>query len=1043
MVAQSSDKPRRKNKRTRSIDRVKRARPIGLGGLLAKPQITHDKRDLRAYARESAEGDLGWDSITYGMMKASCAFFALEVLTGPSEPPYNGKFLIGPHHYEWNRLLLKHDRLCILAPRDHGKTFFFNLAYPLWKATTVRGGKGYIFSATQEQAIRILGDVKDELIRNPRLRHLVPPRGSGNKWAATQIQLTNGHTIYARGFGTKVRGGHPDWLVIDDGINDESIYSETVRKKESEYFFSALSNMVVPSGQIIVVGCVTRDTWVATSNGLRRIGGLNPGEDTPKTFYPLDLAVVGKEGTNNAEKFWVNGVCKTKRVTLEGGYRLEGSCIHPLWVMGEDGVPDWKKSEDVREGDFVAIHGGMNSWGDDIPITLPPVSRKRNEFRFSEKVTKDLAYLIGLWVAEGSYEPTGRVMISNTEPEILSWLGEHPFGMRFEPHQDGHTVRCSAKTFLDLLRSLGCELATAEGKQVPTSIMGGPRKIAREFLRGLFDGDGNVYVKGSVQQVMLGTVSERLARDVQLLLLNFGIFAALSKRPPALPTKRAPNGGRYPLWVLRMTGQEAHSYMDQVGFRLTRKQNEIQNMNCDAGCSFRGIPNQSALISKARSEKPRRKRSATLNPPKINISEVSKAKRPSRKTLKSVVDWFEKYGSCGEGVGGIRSNLEADSLIWLEVKRIDDGEAFTVDFVLDGDHSFVTNGIISHNTPFHMADLYAELAENKRYYFARFQALVGKEETPLWPSRYNKKQLEAKREEIGVIRFTREFQCEPIGDSMSLFPLYLFQGSRVECLTLTLGMAKAYWEALDVTIYMGVDFAMSASVKADFTVIWVMGLDKLGNRWIIDIHRHKGMAYQEQLSLINTVGKKYDPALVFLEANQMQRIFGDELIRTTDLPIHKYVTGAEKNTLDKGVPSLRVLLENGKFKIPRGDAHSVELTDIWINEMRAFTWVDGGMESVGTHDDTVMGCWICDQAIRAGGFTFDFGGDLEDSSEDIDAVLAEMHADPEVPDDEESNDSYVGNPEDGLESDLGEPDILELDGFEVGGIPMVGGSLGY
>jgi hypothetical protein len=128
--------------------------------------------------------------------------------------------------------------------------------------------------------------------------------------------------------------------------------------------------------------------------------------------------------------------------------------------------------------------------------------------------------------------------------------------------------------------------------------------------------------------------------------------------------------------------------------------------------------------------------------------------------------------------------------------------------------------------------------------------------------------------------------------------------------------------------------------------------------------------------MINEMGHKYDPALIFLESNQMQRIFGDELIRTTDLPIKQFVTGAQKNTLDKGVPSLRMLLENGKFRIPRGDKRSIEATNLWIDEMRSFTWVEGALRSVGTHDDTVLSVWIADQAIRAGGFSFDFGDDV-------------------------------------------------------------------
>ena len=141
----------------------------------------------------------------------------------------------------------------------------------------------------------------------------------------------------------------------------------------------------------------------------------------------------------------------------------------------------------------------------------------------------------------------------------------------------------------------------------------------------------------------------------------------------------------------------------------------------------------------------------------------------------------------------------------------------------------------------------------------------------------------------------------------------------------------------------------------------------------MDIQRAKGLPYQQQLSLINSVARKYGSVLVFLEDNQAQRIFGDELIRTSDLPIKKFTTGVQKHALDKGIPSLRVLLENRKFRIPRGDAHSIEMTDLWINEMRSFTFNDGKLTSVGGHDDMVMACWICDQAIRHGRFKFTFG----------------------------------------------------------------------
>jgi hypothetical protein len=508
--------------------------------------------------------------MTIQLVESSCAFFAMEFLTGPNEPPYDGKFLIAEHHEEWDYLIQNFDRICVEASRDHGKTFFFDFSYPIWKVVTQPGGIGFIFSATQDQAVRILGDIKDEFETNPKLQKYVPSRKSGNVWSRTSVCFTNGHRIYARGFGTRVRGAHPSWIVVDDALNDETAYSEVVRKKQIEYFYTAVTNMIIPGGQIIVVG-----------------------------------------------------------------------------------------------------------------------------------------------------------------------------------------------------------------------------------------------------------------------------------------------------------------------------------------------------------------------------------------------------------------------------------------------------------TPFHACDLYGDLEQNAEYEFRRYQALNGKEEKPLWPERYSKERLLRRRQEIGSIRFTREFQCQPIADDMSLFPMHLFYTGDTQQPLVKLGMPKEFWDRLGVTPFIGVDFALSTSVEADYTVIWTMGLDKFGNRWIMDIMREKGLGFQEQLALINTAGKKYDPALIFLEANQMQRIFGDELIRTTDLPIKKFMTGAEKNTLDKGVPSLRVLLENGKFRIPRGDKRSVELTDVWINEMRSMTWVDGKIQGVGAHDDTPMACWICDQAIRQGGFSFDFGEDIDTSSGNVDDLLLQENAEPD-----NGNGASLESPEDSTAANL-------------------------
>ena len=172
---------------------------------------------------------------------------------------------------------------------------------------------------------------------------------------------------------------------------------------------------------------------------------------------------------------------------------------------------------------------------------------------------------------------------------------------------------------------------------------------------------------------------------------------------------------------------------------------------------------------------------------------------------------------------------------------------------------------------------------------------------------------------------------------------------------------------------------MSSSVGADYTVITCLGVDRFGKRTILDIVRVKGMAFQNQLELIKETWRKYDADMVFCESNQMQRIFGEELARTTDMPVYQFNTSATgKNSLHSGVPALRTLIENRKFVFPVGDEYSSRNIRILIEEMTSFAWVDGKLRGVGTHDDCVMSLWIADQAVRKGAFTFGFADGEEE-----------------------------------------------------------------
>lgn len=520
-----------------------------------------------------------WSDCHEDMLHHSLAYFASEMIRGPDEPPYHGRFIVGGHHLEWDEIINNHDKIVIEAARDHGKSLFIATAYPIWRGGYTHPGKlGYIFSNTQQLSEAFLSIIKAECVENERLRHLVPVGVTdARKWGkANELQMRNGSVIRARGMGVKVRGGHPYWAVADDILEDDDIYSETIRRKHIDYFLGAINNMVVPGGQIVVVG-----------------------------------------------------------------------------------------------------------------------------------------------------------------------------------------------------------------------------------------------------------------------------------------------------------------------------------------------------------------------------------------------------------------------------------------------------------TPFAATDLYGYLRETGEYYCVKYPA-IDRDGNVLFEERYSRELLEKRKRELGsAARFAREFLCTPFSEESSLFPSHLFEGPDVR-VPYALGLGYRFWDSRGCTLYTGVDFAMSSETGADYTVIFTVAKDPSGCRWIANIRRGKGWGFQRQLDEIKEEYALMRPAVIHAEANQMQRIFTDELIRETDIPIRKFFTSgvqprqpwrkgmtqvtAGKHDLDRGVPSLRMSLENKKWRIPRGDERSIELTDVWIGELQALSWQDGKVISVGAHDDLAMSCWICDTAVRLGGFNFSFGDqtgvDQSASTEGaspVDQVMARTRA-KEIPD---------------------------------------------
>ena len=179
-------------------------------------------------------------------------------------------FQLNMHHIEWGDLVMHHKKLCVEAARGHGKSYYFSNAYIVWqlyrykkpkamqfsmRPTKSSSNRGFLFSFSLQQSVDLIEILKGTIESNEILaERLMPQNTKEGAWASTNITCRNGSRLTGKGFGSSVRGAHPYFIVVDDGLKDNVIYSSLQRQKSIDYFHSVIMNMIIPGGQTIVVG---------------------------------------------------------------------------------------------------------------------------------------------------------------------------------------------------------------------------------------------------------------------------------------------------------------------------------------------------------------------------------------------------------------------------------------------------------------------------------------------------------------------------------------------------------------------------------------------------------------------------------------------------------------------------------------------------------------------------------------------------------------------------------------------------------------------
>ena len=329
-------------------------------------------------------------------------------------------------------------------------------------------------------------------------------------------------------------------------------------------------------------------TYVMTPSGLHRLDRLveDAVRDRRNPAVLIDRRAGDTRGVDavRADALAFTGVKRIYRVETTSGFTIRGTCDHKVKVLNDEtpdpahGSKGWKRIDELQPGDVLGVAdpnapGVVDAmFGERSPylhIDHAWVQPRQRDAHFSlinipEQWDDDLAYLLGYAVGDGSYtnhssrehgkrldihmhvddapfvkpaldRVTGRCVRTRkgvAAGTVVAAVVELETTPEYPLHTVAGTQRAwmsvHSAAFLRMLAALGLRPAVAHEKTVPDTVLTAPRDATAAFLRGLFDADGTVSRPSERPMISMSSTSRMLIQQVQLLLLQFGIFSTVT-----------------------------------------------------------------------------------------------------------------------------------------------------------------------------------------------------------------------------------------------------------------------------------------------------------------------------------------------------------------------------------------------------------------------------------------------------------------------------------------------------------------------------------
>ncbi|HLL83170.1 MAG TPA: ribonucleotide reductase N-terminal alpha domain-containing protein, partial [Longimicrobium sp.] len=461
-------------------------------------------------------------------------------------------------------------------------------------------------------------------------------------------------------------------------------------------------------------GCVVPDTLVSTSRGIVPIRELGPAHAEADSWHPHATALRVSTDTSprDSDEFYVHGVAPIRRIRTRSGYHFAATLPHRIRVVDDAGKYVWRRMEELREGDWVALQKGHMMEPEDR--SLPALQGKPHfnagEVTLPAEASARFGEFLGYLVGDGTfnrYNPGGStwrlaLSVADAQPEVGEWVVEtvrELFGVTCIVNKKADDASTNyfvnATTVGNWLEQIGVSKASALEARVPDLVFRKGVETARGFLRGLFTADGTVSDEGYPS---LSSVSPTLIDGVQQLLLAVGVPSARS-----VVTDRESAFGDNPLHRLRVVTQAGREvFAHQIGFIDEERSARALNTLEKAWEHNDVIPHPAPALAAAyagpgRGTGPgRASRGADRGLYRDIQHYLPGVAAPRNLTRSRLAKLAEKHAAIKASEDLMRF-LEQDQY-YDQIESIEEDESLTLDLSVPETNTYVANGFVSHNT---------------------------------------------------------------------------------------------------------------------------------------------------------------------------------------------------------------------------------------------------------------------------------------------------------------------------------------------------------